>query len=290
VHVRLGQGAAFLRPASPCAPQRVVAGCAELTAPVASPPRVLQVGNLIDSHDPAARVVDEPRLNVAPSEASSAVLPVTAQSTTPGVTFRFTLDGSRPTLRSPVMPAGGVRLPWPGPVLAINVRGFKDGWRPSITNGVVLELNYPWPLPGQPPPPPAPPPLPPCAGGEQRLCGACTATPRALAGLQCPPGQMVDFVVAAGDDGSCSCHEYCASGWNGLREKLRQERPHWSGATAVTANVTRCHGAPADNGLCLCVQGSHWCDPQADRGQTPCSATCAGQGVPTPRDFCVPIL
>ena len=63
-----------------------------------------KVGNLIDSKDPSAQMVQEPRINVPPTLANSAVLPVTAQSLTPNVTFRYTLDGSRPTEQSPEMP------------------------------------------------------------------------------------------------------------------------------------------------------------------------------------------
>ena len=162
-------------------------------------------GNLIDSTEPSAQVVEEPRLNVPPSLSTAAVLPVTAQSLTPGVTFHYTLDGSRPTESSPVMPSGGVELPWPGPVVAINFRGFKAGMRPSITNGVVLELNYPWPDPGQPPPPPAPAP---CPGMPGLTCATC---PPAHPELSCPAGQRVDWVATPGDDGSCDCESYCAS-------------------------------------------------------------------------------
>ena len=41
-------------------------------------------GNLIDSTEPSAQVVEEPRLNVPPSLSTAAVLPVTAQSLAPG--------------------------------------------------------------------------------------------------------------------------------------------------------------------------------------------------------------
>ena len=57
--------------------------------------------------------------------------------------------------------------------------------RPSITNGVVLELNYPWPDPGQPPPPPAPAA---CLGLPGLHCGAC---PPPTMPLKCPAGQKV---------------------------------------------------------------------------------------------------
>ena len=35
------------------------------------------------------------------------------------------VEGSRPTEADPVMPPSGVPLAWPGPVVAINFRGFK---------------------------------------------------------------------------------------------------------------------------------------------------------------------
>jgi hypothetical protein len=120
----------------------------------------------------------------------------------------------------------GVLLPWPGPVLAINFRGFKQGFRPSVTNGVVLELNYAWPDPGAPPvriclqqqsfhrsiwliifpcttnlclsnkvlhvmrvamqPPPEPTP---CAHGQERICGAPPRRPP-------PPGHHLPLSAA----------------------------------------------------------------------------------------------
>lgn len=33
-------------------------------------------------------------------------------------------------------PEHGIDLPWPGPALVVNMRAFKDGFVPSVTNGV----------------------------------------------------------------------------------------------------------------------------------------------------------
>jgi len=66
-----------------------------------------------------------------------------AQTATPGATIRYTMDGSRPNEESPIFPEReGLLLPWPGPVVAINLRAFKGGMYPSTTNGAVIELNY----------------------------------------------------------------------------------------------------------------------------------------------------
>ena len=35
-----------------------------------------------------------------------------------------------------------MQLPWPGPALVLNMRAFLAGSLPSVTNGVVLELQY----------------------------------------------------------------------------------------------------------------------------------------------------
>ena len=165
-------------------------------------------------------------------------------------------------------------------MLAINFRGFKPGYRPSVTNGVVLELNYNWPDPGQPPPPPAPPP---CAKGEMPICGGC-ALPPAMPKLSCPSGQVVDFIVVEGDDGSCDCDAYCASNWNGV---VKGVRPHWTGAVSAANSTTHCHGSgPAHFAPCFCVQASHWCSPQSK--SEPCSASCNRTGVPQPQDYCIP--
>jgi hypothetical protein len=230
-----------------------------------------KLGNLIDSTAPDARVVAEPRLTVPPTLPTFAVLEVTAVSTTPNVTFRYTLDSSRPTEASPVLPASGVPLPWPGPVLAINVRGFRKGFRPSITNGVVLELNYNWPDPGQPPPPPAPPP---CPGFPGASCDVC---PPPHIPLQCPPASRVDFVLASGDDGSCDCAEFCASDWD---HTIKAARPAWTGATSAfpPGVASTC---------CVCVQATHWCTGQSPTGPV-CQEACAGIGPPNATNYCVP--
>ena len=66
-----------------------------------------------------------------------------ARTTTDGATIRYTLDGSRPSESSPVVdPEQGILLPWPGPAVVVNMRAFKPGWTPSVTNGAVVELNY----------------------------------------------------------------------------------------------------------------------------------------------------
>ena len=229
-----------------------------------------KTGNLIDSTDPSARVVAEPRLTVPPSPSSEAVIPVSAQSATPNATLRYTTDGSRPTEESPVMPAGGVPLPWPGPVVAINFRGFRKGFRPSITNGVVLELNYMWPDPGAPPPPPAPAS---CPGLPGVMCDDC---PPATIPLTCPPGHRVEYVAAPGDDGSCDCDEFCASDWD---KAIKTARPQWTGATSVFPSGVA-------STCCICVQATHWCPLSGGSGG--CGESCATVGKPSPVNYCVP--
>jgi len=97
-------------------------------------------GNEIDG-DLAA--VDMPQVSYhppAPDNTEPTVLvPVVASCTTPNATIRYTLDGSRPSEASPVLPVQGVKLRWPGPVVAFNVRAFLPGSMPSVTNGVVVE-------------------------------------------------------------------------------------------------------------------------------------------------------
>lgn len=101
--------------------------------------------NSIDSEG----VVEMPQLVVIPPPPSSAALrgsfPVRAHTPTKAAVLRYTLDGSRPTEGSPVLPASGVVITWPGPALAINVRAFGGPGsllRPSVTNGFILERNY----------------------------------------------------------------------------------------------------------------------------------------------------
>eukprot|EP00040_Diaphanoeca_grandis_P028430 m.164696 g.164696 ORF g.164696 m.164696 type:complete len:664 (+) comp31351_c1_seq2:173-2164(+) len=231
-----------------------------------------KMGNLIDSQDPSARVVSEPILRVPPTPNFKTALIASATSTTPNVTFHYTLDGSRPTEESPLLTPSGVTLPWPGPVVAVNFRGFKKGFRPSITNGVVLELNYNWPDPGAPPPPPAPGA---CPGYPDVRCDAAKCPPSSIS-LTCPRGQRVDYVFADGDDGSCDCVEFCASNWD---KTIKMQRPTWTGATSAFPRgvASQC---------CVCVQATHWCNTTT----TPCSATCNSTGTPSPISYCVPIV
>merc|ERR1711871_341230 len=67
---------------------------------------------------------------------------VIAVTTTPAASIRFTLDGSRPKETSTIMPEDGIELPWPGPVVNVNVRAFKAGMVSSVTNGALIPLNY----------------------------------------------------------------------------------------------------------------------------------------------------
>lgn len=90
--------------------------------------------------------------------------------------------------------------------------------------------------------------------------------------LKCPEGQMVDSIQVGGDDGSCSCDEFCATDWSG---QVKKARPHWSGAASAV------HGAKTN---CLCVQASHWCQKDQELG---CQQSCRSVGAPSPRNYCV---
>ena len=46
---------------------------------------------------------------------------------------------------------------------------------------------------------------------------------------------------ALGDNGSCDCDDFCASGWTG---KVKATRPDWSGATSAIANATTVRQTP----------------------------------------------
>jgi hypothetical protein len=87
-----------------------------------------------------------PQVSINPppptSTAPTGSMPVIAVTKTEGATLRYTLDGSRPSEASPVVPAKGILFDWPAAAVAINVRGFKAGYKPSVTNGFIFELNY----------------------------------------------------------------------------------------------------------------------------------------------------
>ena len=94
-----------------------------------------------------AKAVELPQISFEPpaptSTAPAVNVSMLAYCLTPNATLRYTLDGSRPTEASPIVPAGGVALQWPGPNVAFNVRGFFPGMLPSPTQGVVVERrNY----------------------------------------------------------------------------------------------------------------------------------------------------
>lgn len=99
-------------------------------------------GNRIDT----TRVVAPPRFELQPTP--SQFLQFSAISDTPNATIRYTIDGSRPTEESPRLgPGEHVRLPWPSQAVAVNVRAFREGFAPSVTNGKIVELRGIFPLP-----------------------------------------------------------------------------------------------------------------------------------------------
>jgi hypothetical protein len=139
-------------------------------------------GNAIDG---AVGVVEMPQLRYEPpspsSTAQSGSLKAVGVTRTVGAIIRYTLDGSRPTEASAVLPpVVGIELPWPGPIVAVNLRAFKPGMHASVTNGAVVELNY---------------------GFGREAVNASKAGPSGMA-LGCLEGTLdgVDF----GDDGSVS--------------------------------------------------------------------------------------
>eukprot|EP01060_Flectonema_neradi_P016214 TRINITY_DN22803_c0_g1_i1.p1 TRINITY_DN22803_c0_g1~~TRINITY_DN22803_c0_g1_i1.p1 ORF type:complete len:617 (+),score=57.08 TRINITY_DN22803_c0_g1_i1:44-1894(+) len=100
-------------------------------------------GNTING---SIHVVEMPQVTFEPppptSTSPTGRFPVKAVCTTLGAVLRYTTDGSKPSENSPVIPASGISLPWPGPVTVVNVRAFKEGMIPSVTNGAIIELNY----------------------------------------------------------------------------------------------------------------------------------------------------
>ena len=118
--------AIYVNPATP--------GCAE---------NLTMINNEIDG---AQKLVVQPQVSFNPpspnSNATSGKMPVLGVTTTLNATVRYTLDGSRPTETSPIVPAAGIMVAWPGPVVCVNMRAFKAGWTPSVTNGAVVEANY----------------------------------------------------------------------------------------------------------------------------------------------------
>ena len=98
-----------------------------------------------NSVDAGAAPVEMPQVNVLPppptSTATSGEVTVVGMTKTEGATLRYTLDGSRPTAAAAALPADGIKLAWPAPAVVVNVRGFADGRRPSVTNGVVFERD-----------------------------------------------------------------------------------------------------------------------------------------------------
>eukprot|EP00943_MAST-04B_sp_MAST-4B-sp1_P003658 g3658.t1 len=100
--------------------------------------------------------INEPQLTYTPPGPSSKLYNVTftLQAISKGVssgakndvTLRYTLDGSRPEESDPIFPAAGLKIVFPGPIFAVNVRGFPskedaDSIMPSITNGIVVERS-----------------------------------------------------------------------------------------------------------------------------------------------------
>eukprot|EP00759_Apiculatamorpha_spiralis_P028711 PhF_6_TR31193/c1_g1_i1/m.45749 len=96
--------------------------------------------------DPPQKMVDMPQLSFNPPDPvctdMQGAYNVIGVTTTSGATIHYTLDGSRPTQDSPILPASGINIPWPGPAVAILLRAFKSDWIPSVTNGAILEANY----------------------------------------------------------------------------------------------------------------------------------------------------
>jgi hypothetical protein len=95
--------------------------------------------------------IPEPQPSFLPpspdSTLPSVVAPILCAPPLQGAVTRYTTDGSRPTESSPLVPAKGVPVGFPGPTIAFNCRAFPNasaaaaGLLPSITNGVVIERS-----------------------------------------------------------------------------------------------------------------------------------------------------
>jgi len=108
---------------------------------------VTMEGNRING---TLQAVEQPQLSYSPPSPESTnpapVIPVRAFCKTPHAELRYTLDGSRPNRNSPIFP-DKILLQWPGPNLAVNIRGFHPDMLPSITNGVIVERRRYLPRP-----------------------------------------------------------------------------------------------------------------------------------------------
>ena len=133
------------------------------------------------------------------------------------------------------------------------------------------------------PPPPPPPPPPPCPAHETRVeCLGGSGSACAALSVPCPQEMKLDVVLVSGDDGSCSCAEYCATDWGGA---IKAARPHWQGAASAAGNST--HSGPfaaCGVAVCACVRGTHFCPKYAHE----CKEGCNVSGVPSPTDACIP--
>ena len=136
---------------------------------------------------------------------------------------------------------------------------------------VVLPIGF-----APPPPPPSPPPP---------SCNLPVQLP------PCPTGMKHDVSIVFGNDGSCSCDEYCASDWAG---DLHEQKSRWKGATSAYANRTdqqlpfHCAGQPSSSSLaCACVAAEYYC-PKVDNATHKCKNSCDGIGVPMATELCVP--
>eukprot|EP00051_Salpingoeca_urceolata_P013448 m.168883 g.168883 ORF g.168883 m.168883 type:complete len:672 (-) comp17796_c3_seq6:99-2114(-) len=111
----------------------------------ASPNCSSNMAKIDNTVGPDVPVVEQPQISFEPPAPTSVQrvvqVPVIAFCSTPDATLRYTVDGSRPTESSPVLPKAGVKLTWPGPNVAFNVRGFHPQMQPSITQGVIVERS-----------------------------------------------------------------------------------------------------------------------------------------------------